>query len=101
MDGPKTALWTPMRKTPAIASPRLPERSAASTKSITAISKTLTPIGTVLLLNRSASCPPDMEKRMNGTEKRMPRSGTMLLRWEAVVAAASPMNVTSPLSALC
>src|SRR5262245_66531935 len=37
---------------------------------------------------------------MNGTEKRIPRAGTRLLRWAALVAAARPMNVTSPLSAL-
>src|SRR5262245_60489332 len=37
---------------------------------------------------------------MKGTEKRIPRSGTMPLRCAAVVAADRPMKVTSPLSAL-
>jgi hypothetical protein len=39
-----------MRKTPAMPIPRWPVRKATSTKSITAISKTFTPIVTLRLL---------------------------------------------------
>lgn len=99
-DGPKSALWAPMRKTPAIAAGRLSRRKAARTNSITAISNTFTPRVTERLLKRSARCPPAIEKRMKGAEKRRNSIGTTASRCRAVAAAPSPTKVTRAFRAL-
>ena len=73
---------------------------AASAKSMTPISNTLTPMVMVRLLKRSARYPPAIENRIKGVEKRRPSNGTMASRCWAELAAFKPINMTSVLRAL-
>ena len=67
-DGPKIALWVPMRKTLASSRFLFHDQSPANTTAMMHSSKIFTPSMTLRLLKRSARNPPTMENKMNGSE---------------------------------
>ena len=99
-DGPKIALCTPIRKTPASFSDSWSEISATRANDITAISNTFTPMVTERLLKRSARKPPAMEKRMNGRANSAPTTGINASRFSGGIFMPMIRKMTRFFSAL-